>query len=86
MTWTTVLVSFDDWYLMDCRRAPDHWHGVKSTVVHELVHTWFGEQVVCFDFSHIFFKETVATLLSAEWYHHGNGIEDMHYILALYRN
>lgn len=80
------LVSYDEWYLLDKRCADERCHRVDSTVVHELAHTWFGDQVVCADFAHSFLKESFATLISAEWFAFRNGIDDFQYTLINYAN
>lgn len=78
------LVSYDEWYMLDERSTDERSHRVDSTVVHELAHTWFGDTVVCSDFCHSFLKESFATLISAEWYHHKNGNDDFQYTLTRY--
>lgn len=78
------LVSYDEWYMLDERSTDERAHRVDSTVVHELAHTWFGDLVVCSDFCHSFLKESFATLISAEWYHHKHGVDEFQHTLMRY--
>lgn len=78
------LVSYDEWYMLDERSAPERSHRVDSTVVHELAHSWFGDLVVCADFCYSFLKESFATLISVEWFGHKYGDDEVQHTLTNY--
>jgi aminopeptidase N len=57
------LVSFDESAIVDDRDSGERQWGVMCTTLHELVHTFFGNAVVCRDFGFSFMKESFAKFM-----------------------
>lgn len=71
------LVSWDDAWMCD-----ERWHAetgwlVDLVNVHEMAHTWFGDEVVCRDFAQSWLKESWATYIESVWIEEHWGAEAM---------
>ncbi len=71
------LVSWDDAFMCD-----ERWHAESGWIVdlinvHEMAHTWFGDEVVCRDFAQSWLKESWATYIESVWIEEHWGAEAM---------
>jgi aminopeptidase N len=73
------LVSWDDVFVMDEKLALEWTWLVDQVNVHEMAHSYFGDAVVCRDFSHAWLKESWATYMEQCWLEHRYGDDEMHY-------
>ncbi len=80
------LVSWDDAWMMDSRAHAEIGWLVDIINLHEMAHTWFGDVVVCRDYTHAWLKESWATYMESVWYEHAEGTDRMHLHLADARN
>lgn len=78
------LVSWSDTYVHDERIAPERTWIVDQVNVHEMAHSYFGDLVVCRDFSHAWLKESWATYMETCWLEDKRGDDEQRY--DLYRN
>jgi aminopeptidase N len=62
------LVSWDERFLVTPALEPENRRLVDQINLHELAHTWFGDLVVCRDFSHVWLKESWATFMEQVWF------------------
>lgn len=69
------LVSWDDGFLCDERLHEEQGWIVDLINLHELAHTWFGDDLVCQDFSHSWLKESWATYMESVWIEQTQGVE-----------
>ncbi|MCO4770132.1 MAG: hypothetical protein KDA24_08895 [Deltaproteobacteria bacterium] len=53
-----------------------HKSGTESVVAHELAHQWFGDQLTCRDWSHMWLNEGITTFLEGWWWDHAHGPEE----------
>ena len=67
------LVTWDDRFLLDEAMERDERQLLDVINVHEMAHTWFGDLIVCKDFSHGWLKESWATYTEACWLDHDQG-------------
>jgi aminopeptidase N len=61
------LVSWDDAWVLDPALHADIGWLVDVINLHELAHTWFGDLLVCRDFSQSWLKESFATFMELAW-------------------
>lgn len=78
------LVSWDDIFVLDEDLAREWTWLVDQVNVHEMAHSYFGDAVVCRDFSHVWLKESWATYMEQCWLEDRYGDDEMHY--DFYRN
>lgn len=71
------LVSWDDSWLGDERWTAESGWLVDLINVHEMAHTWFGDEVVCRDFAQSWLKESWATYIESVWIDEHWGAEAM---------
>ena len=61
------LVSWDSVFLAD-ERLQEEWGWLIDLInLHEMAHSYFGDAVVCRDFSHTWLKESWATYMESVW-------------------
>ena len=78
------LVSWDDIFILDEDLARE-WTWLADQVnVHEMAHSYFGDAVVCRDFSQVWLKESWATYMEQCWLEHRYGDDEKQY--DFYRN
>ncbi|MCP4869028.1 MAG: hypothetical protein GY898_09965 [Proteobacteria bacterium] len=76
------LVTWDDRFMADeVWRAEKGWL-IDLVNVHEMAHSWFGDAIVCRDFSHVWLKESWATYMQSAWLEDMHGIDALHYELS----
>lgn len=75
------LVSWDDRFLLDEALATEETLLVDIINVHEMAHSWFGDDVVCRDHSHAWLKESWATYMETCWWEHRHGRAALEYDL-----
>lgn len=75
------LVSWDDRFLLDEALATEETLLADIINVHEMAHSWFGDDVVCRDHSHAWLKESWATYMETCWWEHRHGREAQEYDL-----
>jgi aminopeptidase N len=73
------LVSWDDVFVLDETLAQEWTWLVDQINVHEMAHSYFGDAVVCRDFSHAWLKESWATYMEQCWLEHKYGEDEMLY-------
>jgi aminopeptidase N len=73
------LVSWDDVFVLDAKLAEEWTWLVDQVNVHEMAHSYFGDAVVCRDFSHAWLKESWATYMEQCWLEHKYGDDEMNY-------
>lgn len=73
------LVSWDDRFLLDSETAEEWQHLIDQINVHEMAHMWFGDMVVCRDYTHAWLKESWATYIEQVWYHETRSTEEGDY-------
>lgn len=78
------LVSWDDIFILDEDLAREWTWLVDQVNVHEMAHSYFGDAVVCRDFSHVWLKESWATYMEQCWLEDARGAEEQQY--DFYRN
>lgn len=61
------LVSWDDGFILDEVLAREFTRVVDEINLHEMAHSYFGDAVVCRDYSHAWLKESWATYLEQVW-------------------
>jgi aminopeptidase N len=61
------LVSWDDVFVLDETLAKEWGPLVDQVNVHEMAHSYFGDWLVCRDFSHAWLKESWATYIESCW-------------------
>jgi aminopeptidase N len=76
------LVSWDDAWVLDERAHAEIGWLVDLINLHEMAHTWFGDVVVCRDYSHAWLKESWATYMESVWLEDTVGTDAMHLQLA----
>lgn len=75
------LVSWDDRFLLDEALATEEALLVDIINVHEMAHSWFGDDVVVRDHSHAWLKESWATYMETCWWEHRHGRDALEYDL-----
>lgn len=75
------LVSWDDRWIADERLHAERGWLLDLINVHEMAHSWFGDAIVCRDFSHVWLKESWATYIESVWLEETEGVDAMHYQL-----
>ncbi|RLA69202.1 MAG: hypothetical protein DRG30_10425, partial [Epsilonproteobacteria bacterium] len=76
------LVSWDDKFMLDDTMARE-WKYIMDLInVHEMSHSYFGDAVVSYDFSHVWLKESWATYIESVWLEDSQGVDAMHWQLA----
>lgn len=79
------LVSWDDVFVLDEGLMREEWGWLVDQVnIHEMAHSYFGDAIVCRDFSHAWLKESWATYTETCWLEHKYGADEQHY--DLFRN
>lgn len=61
------LVSWDERYVQDETLAPELGWRIDQINVHEMAHSYFGDDIVCRDFAHAWLKESWATYIEQLW-------------------
>ena len=61
------LVSWDSMFLADEALRAEYGWRIDLVNLHEMAHSYFGDSVVCRDFSHTWLKESWATYMQAVW-------------------
>jgi aminopeptidase N len=83
------LVSWDDRFILDAETSEEWQHLIDQINVHEMAHMWFGDMVVCRDYTHAWLKESWATYIEQVWYHETRSVEEGDYenylALQMYR-
>ena len=75
------LVTWDDRFMADeVFRAEKGWV-IDLVNVHEMAHSWFGDAIVCRDFSHVWLKESWATYMQSAWLEDTHGVDALHFEL-----
>ncbi len=75
------LVSWDDIFVANEALAREWGWQIDQVNIHEMAHTWFGDHVVCRDFTHAWLKESWATYIETCWLEHDRGDDEMRYDL-----
>lgn len=75
------LVSWDDCFVLDENLASEWTWLVDQVNVHEMAHSYFGDHVVCRDFSHAWLKESWATYMETCWLEDSKGADEQRYDL-----
>jgi aminopeptidase N len=76
------LVTWDDKFMLDKTMATE-WKYIMDLInVHEMSHSYFGDAVVSYDFSHVWLKESWATYIESVWLEDSEGLDAMHWQLA----
>lgn len=78
------LVSWDELFVLDEVFAKEFTWLVDQINVHEMAHSYFGDIVVCRDFSQVWLKESWATYTESLWLEDQYGADEAHY--DFYRN
>ncbi len=78
------LVSWDDIFVLNEDFAREWTWLVDQVNVHEMAHSYFGDAVVCRDFSHVWLKESWATYMEQCWLEDRYGADERDY--DFYRN
>lgn len=78
------LVSWDDIFLLDENLATEWTWLLDQINVHEMAHSYFGDAVVCRDYSHVWLKESWATYMETCWLEDQYGEDEKQY--DFYRN
>ena len=75
-----TLVTWGDNAVQDALLAREiGWH-IDQVNVHEMAHSYFGDAVVCRDFSHAWLKESWATYVEQLWQEEINGTDAAQYV------
>ncbi len=53
-----------------------HARWTEAVVAHELAHQWFGDQMTCRDWSHMWLNEGMTSFLEDLWWEHAHGPEE----------
>jgi len=56
--------------------APQRERRVEAVVAHELAHQWFGDQLTCRDWSHMWLNEGLTRFLETWWWTYAHGPEE----------
>ncbi len=75
------LVSWEARFLCDPLLREEWGWRIDLVNVHEMAHSYFGNLVVCRDFSQIWLKESWATYIPAVWLEETQGIDELAYRL-----
>lgn len=78
------LVSWDEIFVLDAELAKEWTWLVDQINVHEMAHSYFGDALVCRDFSHVWLKESWATYTESLWLEDSKGADEFAY--DFYRN
>ncbi|MHC4548264.1 MAG: M1 family aminopeptidase [Planctomycetota bacterium] len=78
------LVTWDDLFVLDEALEEEWGDYVDGVNVHEMAHSYFGDDVVCRHFEHSWLKESWATYVETVYWEQNVGEERAHY--DLYRN
>lgn len=73
------LVSWDEVFVLDEELAKEWGWLVDQINVHEMGHTFFGDAIVCRDFSQAWLKESWATYIEQCWLEHKHGADEQLY-------
>jgi len=73
------LVSWDEIFVLDAKLAEEFTWLVDQINVHEMAHSYFGDLLVCRDFSHVWLKESWATYTEQLWLEDTYGDDEAHY-------
>lgn len=77
------LTSWDDLYVVDDELGAEWGHLIDSVNVHEMAHSFFGDDVGCRDFAHAWLKESWATYMERCWLEDRRGRDEADYDLYL---
>lgn len=78
------LVSWDDKFILP-EKVHEEWGFLVDQInIHEMAHTFFGDQIVMSHFSHAWLKESWAVYVECLWLQDKNGEDEFRY--DLYRN
>ena len=80
------LVSWDDVFVIDETLAREWTWLVDQINIHEMAHSYFGDAIVCRDFSHAWLKESWATYMESCWLEHAHGDDELLYDFWRNRN
>lgn len=75
------LVSWSDGFMCTEKNVAERWWLTDQVNVHEMAHSYFGDLVVCRDFSHAWLKESWATYMETCWLEDSKGADEQHYDL-----
>jgi aminopeptidase N len=67
------LVAWGDFSILDENEAKELKFLIDDINVHEMSHSWFGDMIVCKEFSHAWLKESWATYVEALYYEDTEG-------------
>ena len=73
------LVSWDDVFVMNEDLATEWTRLVDQINLHEMAHSWFGDAVVCRDYTHSWLKESWATYMEQVWFEETQGRDEADY-------
>lgn len=73
------LVSWEEMFMLDDDLATEWRWLVDQVNVHEMAHSYFGDSVVCRDFSHVWLKESWATYMEQCWLEDRYGADEQQY-------
>jgi aminopeptidase N len=75
------LVSWDDRFVLDERARAELGSVVDRINLHEMAHSWFGDALVCRDFSHVWLKESWATYMETVWTEDTLGTDEFQWLI-----
>ena len=78
------LVTWDDVFVVDEILAEEWGHYVDAVNIHEMAHSYFGDDVVCRHFEHSWLKESWAVYIETAYWEETAGREEADF--DLYRN
>ncbi len=73
------LVSWDDQFVLDETLHQEWGWLVDKINLHEMAHTWFGDLIVCRDFSQAWLKESWAVYMETCWHEDTQGPDERDY-------
>ena len=76
------LVTWDDKFIADETYAAEMGWLIDLINVHEMAHSWFGDAIVCRDYSHVWLKESWATYIESCWLEDTEGTDAKHFQLS----
>lgn len=79
------LTTWGDSYVQDALLAREIGWSVDQINVHEMAHSYFGDAIVCRDFSHAWLKESWATYVEQLWQEEVGGIDGAQYVYYQHR-
>ncbi len=76
------LVTWDDKFMLDETMSRE-WQYIMDLInVHEMSHSYFGDALVAYDFSHVWLKESWATYIESVWLEDSDGKDAMDWQMA----